>query len=640
MKERKINILNYIIENQGAKLDDLCQRFNISKRTLYYDIKDINEKIKISGEVKNVKGVFHFIGNYDLLYEFFEKEKKNENFEPVVRQKYILKKLITGNYNSIEKLADELQISKNTCVSDIHEIRSFLNENSLKLQYSNDVAITGREFDIRNIFIILFSESREMAGKVSKEVTDFNNQYNLQLTDCSLELLTSFLSFVRNRISQGIFVEDRNIFDEAKKFPFYNSIQGLLGEENEREQKYLAAFISALPSRRESINNDIVKKYINELIKKIEKKTALVIDNKNEFQKNLQSHLLSSYYRIKFHFPLISNLDLTNISYDPLYRIVNLIIIECAIDFPEFSNMRREEIYFITAYFGAYLSKSRRENNFYWNKVLLVCPNGLTVSKTLQIEINRYIPVVDIVDSIPISEIDNYSGYYNYIISTVPINKYKNVIVVHPLLTKLDILNIMNHLFGFFGVESSFNIESLLQVIRKNAVIVDKKSLINDLEAAIYQNIERNDDNTTMLKDLISEEKINIIDSVGSWQEAIAFAAKPLLDDRSIEKSYIDAMIESVYEFGAYIVLDDYFALPHAKSTTGVNRLAMALLVVKENVDLLGNPVNVFLVVATPDNTSHLEALASLSDILCKRKNIDIFRKGTKNQIINLINSY
>lgn len=53
-------------------------------------------------------------------------------------------------------LADELQISKNTCVSDIHEVKSFLNENFLKLQYSNDVAITGKEFDIRNIFIILF----------------------------------------------------------------------------------------------------------------------------------------------------------------------------------------------------------------------------------------------------------------------------------------------------------------------------------------------------------------------------------------------------------------------------------------------------------------------------------------------------
>jgi hypothetical protein len=46
----------------------------------------------------------------------------------------------------------------------------------------------------------------------------------------------------------------------------------------------------------------------------------------------------------------------------------------------------------------------------------------------------------------------------------------------------------------------------------------------------------------------------------------------------------------------------------------------MSLLVVRDEVDVLGQPVNVFLVLATVDSSSHLDALANLSDILSERK--------------------
>ncbi|MGL5563534.1 MAG: PTS sugar transporter subunit IIA [Tannerellaceae bacterium] len=64
-------------------------------------------------------------------------------------------------------------------------------------------------------------------------------------------------------------------------------------------------------------------------------------------------------------------------------------------------------------------------------------------------------------------------------------------------------------------------------------------------------------------------------------------------------------MINSILTHGPYIVLKDRFALPHASGGSGVNRLSMSLLVVEEEVDLLGKPVNVFMVSAPVDNSSH-----------------------------------
>ncbi|OJT85420.1 hypothetical protein BM534_17600 [Clostridioides difficile] len=141
-----------------------------------------------------------------------------------------------------------------------------------------------------------------------------------------------------------------------------------------------------------------------------------------------------------------------------------------------------------------------------------------------------------------------------------------------------------------------------------------------------------------MLKELINAERVNIIKSVRDWKEAIKIASKPLLEDNSIEELYIENMIKSVEKYGPYIVLADRFALPHASSKEGVNKLAMSLLIVEDEVDLLGKPVNIFMVLAAVDNTTHIRALASLSEMMYEEENVKLIINGDKSSIIELIN--
>ena len=142
-----------------------------------------------------------------------------------------------------------------------------------------------------------------------------------------------------------------------------------------------------------------------------------------------------------------------------------------------------------------------------------------------------------------------------------------------------------------------------------------------------------------MLNKLLNHKKIQVVSKVDTWEDAIALASDPLVEDGSIKRMFINEMIENIKKFGPYIVIADYFALPHASSSTNVNRLSMSLLIVEEPVDLLGKPVNVFLVLATTDNSSHMKALASLSEILYVKENIEVFRSGNKDSIMELINS-
>ncbi|SEO57232.1 PTS system, ascorbate-specific IIA component [Amphibacillus marinus] len=140
-----------------------------------------------------------------------------------------------------------------------------------------------------------------------------------------------------------------------------------------------------------------------------------------------------------------------------------------------------------------------------------------------------------------------------------------------------------------------------------------------------------------MLAELLPKSHIQEIKSVASWEKAIELASEPLLKFGFIEETYVKNMIKSVEQNGPYIVLMDYFALPHAEAGNGVNRLGMALLKLTEPVDLKGNPVTVLLVLAAEDADSHIGALREISQVLADEDNYQQFINGSIDDIHQLL---
>lgn len=141
-----------------------------------------------------------------------------------------------------------------------------------------------------------------------------------------------------------------------------------------------------------------------------------------------------------------------------------------------------------------------------------------------------------------------------------------------------------------------------------------------------------------MIEKLLTRKRMQKLDSAVDFEEAIRLASQPLLKEKVIEEEYIQAMIDSVYKNGPYIVLKDYFALPHAAAGESVNEMGMSLLILKEPVDLLGNPIKVFLVLAAVDSTTHLEALSKLSELLMDDAIYEVFLAGNLDDIEEIIN--
>lgn len=635
MKERAKKILDFIIKNNNVTSQELQEKFNVSKRTIYYDILAINEQLGKSGNIKNVKHKFIFEGNLCDARKIISTEE-DKFLDSDYRKTFILNKILLGEKISIEKLTNEMLLSKNTVVQTITDVKKYLQTMGLRLEYKGKYKIIGDEYVIRELFLIIVQENVLEINSISEEVSSFDTKGHIKLTDYSLLNLTKFVEFLNKRIRDGKTLYSYKYLNEAKKISYFSNCKELLCEEaNENEQAYICTYISSLPSLNSEVKEDVVEEYVDKLIDKFEVNTAIKLESKHEFKKNILRHLHSSYNRIRFKFPIRNPmLDETKYKHESLYKIIKSII-ENEEEFPVFEGIREEEIGFI-AYFGGYLRGSR-DNGLRRNKVLLVCPNGLMVSKSLEIQLYKYIPTIEIVGIVSIKQLKEVNVYYDYIITTIDIQNVNNVIVVNPLLTSSDVQLLMNKLISVKENEKYFNLELIIQAIRKNGVINNEEALKADLLNIIHK-IDEGEMYQPMLKELINAERVNIIKNVRDWKEAIKIASKPLLEDNSIEELYIENMIKSVEKYGPYIVLADRFALPHASSKEGVNKLAMSLLIVEDEVDLLGKPVNIFMVLAAVDNTTHIRALASLSEMMYEEENVKLIINGDKSSIIELIN--
>ncbi|MCO8875032.1 PTS sugar transporter subunit IIA [Clostridioides difficile] len=629
-------MLDFIIKNNNVTSQELQEKFNVSKRTIYYDILAINEQLGKSGNIKNVKHKFIFEGNLCDARKIISTEE-DKFLDSDYRKTFILNKILLGEKISIEKLTNEMLLSKNTVVQTITDVKKYLQTMGLRLEYKGKYKIIGDEYVIRELFLIIVQENVLEINSISEEVSSFDTKGHIKLTDYSLLNLTKFVEFLNKRIRDGKTLYSYKYLNEAKKISYFSNCKELLCEEaNENEQAYICTYISSLPSLNSEVKEDVVEEYVDKLIDKFEVNTAIKLESKHEFKKNILRHLHSSYNRIRFKFPIRNPmLDETKYKHESLYKIIKSII-ENEEEFPVFEGIREEEIGFIAAYFGGYLRGSR-DNGLRRNKVLLVCPNGLMVSKSLEIQLYKYIPTIEIVGIVSIKQLKEVNVYYDYIITTIDIQNVNNVIVVNPLLTSSDVQLLMNKLISVKENEKYFNLELIIQAIRKNGVINNEEALKADLLNIIHK-IDEGEMYQPMLKELINAERVNIIKNVRDWKEAIKIASKPLLEDNSIEELYIENMIKSVEKYGPYIVLADRFALPHASSKEGVNKLAMSLLIVEDEVDLLGKPVNIFMVLAAVDNTTHIRALASLSEMMYEEENVKLIINGDKSSIIELIN--
>lgn len=641
MRKREKQIVSMLLHQNGVLFDQVLEKFEISRRTLYYDIKKINESLFEIGSIIKQGEQLYLEGNHKLI-SFTLQEESDENLEKYLeykeRKKFILRKVFSNVTIDVSTLAKEMYVSEGTIALTIKQLKEELQADNVQLYYDQGYKIKGSERSIRDLFLMHFAEP-SIEIDIDERVEEFNDKSNLDLADFSKSILTRFLTFLHMRIEKERYIEDLDIFHDAEDFPYYEHIGILCKSLNHKEEKrYVAAFVSSLSSLNPYVDEKMIHTFVEQLLFSIENNLLIIIDNKDELKSGIIRHLYSSYNRIKYQFPIYNPLlEEIKLRFEPLFRITKNLFLEKHF-IPALSKIREEEIAFIVSYLGAYISKDRLRKMS--PRVLIVCPNGITVSKTIEYQLEQYFPQMEIVNTVPVSKIHEINEEYDYIISTVEIKQEENVIIVNPILRSVDLDEIGVNIYQRRSHESKIDIGHLIDIIRENADIKNEEKLRKALYDSIYK-INKLRGGTYMLEDLLVKENIRIDTNSYTWEEAIKEAAKPLLEKELIEARYVEAMINSVKENGPYIVIDEYIALAHARPKDGVNELSMSMLKVDKSIDFLGEEVKVVVVLAATDNTKHIEALASLTELFMEEDSKEKILKATEiEEIHELVKKY
>lgn len=140
-----------------------------------------------------------------------------------------------------------------------------------------------------------------------------------------------------------------------------------------------------------------------------------------------------------------------------------------------------------------------------------------------------------------------------------------------------------------------------------------------------------------MLKKML-RGKIQILPEIENWEESIKLGSKPLLEEKLIEQTYVDKMIEKVKKFGFYVVLTENVAMPHSRPEDGVNETGMSLLKVDNPVKFGDSNINLIFVLAAKDNNSHIDALTNLVELLNDEEKVEeVIKAKSEEEILNLI---
>jgi len=143
------------------------------------------------------------------------------------------------------------------------------------------------------------------------------------------------------------------------------------------------------------------------------------------------------------------------------------------------------------------------------------------------------------------------------------------------------------------------------------------------------------------LANWLNSEKIQYIDSVSDWKEAIRIAGTPLLNEGAISPAYIDTIIQQKEEIGPYFVIAPRIAMPHARPEEGAKKLGLSVVKLANPVKFdsdENDPVDTIFMFSAPDSHSHIEMISQLAEVLSDEEIMaEIFTAQSKEKLSEIL---
>ena len=457
LNERSALLLKELASKEGfTKISDLAAMFNVSNRTIRYDIDNIDEflndkklphlirKPKVGicfpGTCEDRKNAIKLSGalnDNDSYYILSKNERVNLILSEVLKHK---------DYITIDSIAELLKVSRGTIISDLNEVRAWLEMRDLNLVTAPNHGITvgGDEKKIRKTSIELLTEVMDIdrafdfvnpsfyeknnkqfrnlfddidTEYIEKFVYKLEKELQLTFSDEAFSNLLIHICIAIKRIQLGHDIvmppEELKSFEITKEFMTTEK----LIKELETQYKikipkdeigYITVHLlgSSISTTETNEREDWIELQINtgKIISIVSDKINLDLTNDKMLFNGLIEHLRPAINRLK-HGLKLENPILSEIkkNYLDLFKVVktSLKIIEDDIGY-EFND---DETGYITMHFGASIERLI-PLNIRKPSVLVVCGTGVGTAKLLSARLTKIFDI-NIVDTVSYHHVKN-----------------------------------------------------------------------------------------------------------------------------------------------------------------------------------------------------------------------------------------
>lgn len=642
---RTSSLLEVFLRHTSVSNSDIQSMLSLSRRQVDYAINKLNDWL-LSNHLSTVqknKGLYFLNESTKTILsnDFIQESGEYIPSEEERTQLILLHLALTDDYISLEHLIQLLGVSKNTVMRDMKALDVKLKTKKLIIEYtrSGGYIVKGDESSIRNEILSIintFSEKFELnqmlmtAMNVSESDIDqmidklsvIESILERKFADTYFYHLPYHLLAIIKRIKQGTVVEDEFFIDykaisDTKEYEASKTL--LVGEDvKETDLLYIALRILATPVRSKAIESfslPALKSKIELCVLNFEQISCTNLQDKQQLIEKLYTHMKPAYFRIRYN--LTTNyryLEELDEKYEALFALVEESFrpledyLECSIP--------KQELMLITLFFGGNLIDTQEVRHVDVKRAIVVCPNGITISNLLERTLIRLLPEIFFEGSMSVRDFEESLQEFDFVFSQVPLNTHLNVIQIGDLQSKNEQLKlrrrVISELYNLPNIE--FDTETIFNIIERYADVKEEDELKKHLLKYFSEDkvVTESAGKEFGLMHTLPESRINVVESVNNFHEAIELAAQPLLDEEIISESYIERMKEIYQTIEPHILLRAKIAIPHAEIETGSNGLGLSLL--KINQPLVTEYGNIYFVcvIAAKDKESHLDSILEL----------------------------
>ncbi|KKB74495.1 MULTISPECIES: BglG family transcription antiterminator [Bacillus] len=672
MKSKLKDVVLHLVMNRSSSVDWIEKEISQKKSAICSHIRELNDhigkqKLDLIQIAREDGSIVITERTRAYLYNMLKKPAfiELDYIPPECRTSLVIIKLgANPASDSLKELADFAAVSKNTMLHDIKTIKESLKNESIDLTYSRKggYQLIGSEYHIRKRLVIetkklLMHDAGaallERKGLVDQKELFFlrkrlmkaEEKLSISLTDEQIEDLPIVLFLLIRRIKAckhewTLEIEESDVIN-TREYKCLKNIFWDIPDLSEKDQLYLS--LQVLSSNRLESALDIsgssgLVDAVNEFLDLLEGQLATDLVNKAELKNRLLLHLRPAVYRTKMGLNVENPLkDQFIREFSPIYSIVakSVFPIERVVRVP----LSQEEIVYIAMIVQAWMNQTKAEKDFVF-KALVVCRNGVSVSKLLLETLKGMFPHFQFIGAYAERNFKKYEETVDFIFSTVPLNTGKKTFLVDPILNEKDRFLLKKEIQMYIDQDSE---KKALELMFHLKDYIDQKdyTAVREKIVSFFNQPPPAADERTDAKSLFpfSEEHICFTEADMTWEEALDTAMKPMMGRRAIDERYKRRVTDTFAGESCRMMIGPSVYLPHAKPQDGVMFEDFSILICRHRVVMPdGNQAKALVVLAPEDDQHHVPTLLHLNDLFLNEKAAQtIWKARSKREVLECI---